>query len=938
MASSSSGPRLGTSSIPSEFSRLLPAAGGSGGDSRQLSYSDLRFLTDYEVGGGTLPGVDDSDVLDSSDADSFFGLGPGPSPQEKAALEERVRNERTREQLVWLRNSGLFLLVAGVFLLLTNVIASRSRAGDGIFTSTGKAKSSSSTSKSTSWARSTNTKPNIIFMLADDLGYNSLQYMDSTDLKHSTPFLTEMAKKGIKLTNYYAMEVCTPSRASLLTGRYPLTVGMQFNDVTLSGEWALNDTETLMPEVLQGEGYSTYMLGKWNLGHFSPRFLPTARGFDYFLGFLSGETYYWSKLCPQQTGVVDLMYADSNCYYGYDGGDMHEYSTFLYRDKAVKVIRNHDFDSKPLFMYLSFQGVHDPYHDHNQFTNGIPKDYLTDTVYNAIHTGVVGRERRQYAMSLALMDDAVKRVVKSLKQVDQLDNTILIWTSDNGGCVLTGGRNGDLRGSKGTLFEGGTKVDAFIYSPLLDEDLRGTSYSPVMHVSDWMPTLLEMAGIDYTPDSSKEFDGVSHSSNLLLGDEAVEVRSSMLYNIYTSIDGLTKNGDAWNMMSNAPLAIRSSQYKLIHAYDDGGTFSGWYSQDEKSSDDDSTLTISASCSQTDTLIGNYTMYLFDLINDPNETVNLYDNDSYADVKSDFYSELVKFAKLSREDYTTFDESSTALPAFVSANGYVVPWVTGESSGTQGTRDYWPNYCRSSSLLAPSTNDDYYGEFDQAAEDDDVALIGDDDDETLVRNDDLTDTSPTIKPSKIPSPVPSRSPNYTPEPTQVPSASPTGPTLEPTANAPQSLPTYRPSASKTTHEPTPSSDTTAIDALLAPTAPPSLPVEKPSFKPTPSPKTPNPTPSISEKTSPPTMPSVPTEKPSPTPPTVPPSLPVIDTAKPSAEPVALPTPAPPTVPPSLPVIDTAKPSSSDLVSRGASKPAKANKKSDKKNKGSNHKDV
>ena len=106
--------------------------------------------------------------------------------------------------------------------------------------------------------------PNFIFILADDLGYNSLGY-DDNDIDFATPFMTKMAKKGIILTNYYSQEVCTPARASLLTGRYPITIGMQYGDVDPSENWGLPLDETLLPEILQEEGYKTYAVGKWNL-------------------------------------------------------------------------------------------------------------------------------------------------------------------------------------------------------------------------------------------------------------------------------------------------------------------------------------------------------------------------------------------------------------------------------------------------------------------------------------------------------------------------------------------------------------------------------------------------------------------------------------------------------------------------------------------------
>jgi len=226
------------------------------------------------------------------------------------------------------------------------------------------------------------SKPNIIFALADDLGWNSMGY-ENYDLDFATPNMDKMAKKGIKMSNYYAQEGCTPSRASLMTGRYPLTIGMQYDVVTTSVAWGLPSSETTIAEVLQAKGYTTYMVGKWNLGHFHPKYLPSARGFDYFMSYQGGEVYYWSKKDPTNSLFHDLLYGTETCYAGYDGDDLKTYSTFLFRDKAVNVIKHHDYKD-PLFLYLAWQAVHDPFHDDGAYTSGVPKDYLPNHIYKKI--------------------------------------------------------------------------------------------------------------------------------------------------------------------------------------------------------------------------------------------------------------------------------------------------------------------------------------------------------------------------------------------------------------------------------------------------------------------------------------------------------------------------------------------------------------------------
>lgn len=186
-------------------------------------------------------------------------------------------------------------------------------------------------------------------------------------------------------------------------------------------------TETTLANVLKDEGYSTYMIGKWHLGHHSPRYLPTARGFDYFLGYLTGQAFHWSKRQTSYHTFHDLLYANEDCYSGYNGTDVHTYSTFFYRDKAVGVVEKHDY-TRPLFLYVGFQAVHEPFYDLYHYSNGIPKTYISDSMYDIIVSDVVGRKRRQYAMALALVDDAVADIYHAVVAAGQEDNTYFVFT------------------------------------------------------------------------------------------------------------------------------------------------------------------------------------------------------------------------------------------------------------------------------------------------------------------------------------------------------------------------------------------------------------------------------------------------------------------------------------------------------------------------------
>ena len=163
-----------------------------------------------------------------------------------------------------------------------------------------------------------------------------------------------------------------------------------------------------------------------------------------------------------------------------------------------------------MFLYFASQAVHDPFSDCSSdsfasYSVGIPQDYLSYDIFSKIKETVVGEKRRQYAMSLYLLDQSVAAIYDALDKVNQLDNTYIIFASDNGACRYSGGKNAPLRGSKGTLFEGGTKVDAFIYSPLLPTHTMGSVYNGLMHVSDWLPTILDLADIKYNPKKGINF-------------------------------------------------------------------------------------------------------------------------------------------------------------------------------------------------------------------------------------------------------------------------------------------------------------------------------------------------------------------------------------------------------------------------------------------------
>lgn len=307
-------------------------------------------------------------------------------------------------------------------------------------------------------------KPNVIYLLADDLGGNDVGWRNP-EIK--TPHLDALANGGAKLNQYYVQPVCSPTRAGLMTGRYPFRYGFQTGVVRPWADYGLPLEEQLLPQGLKGAGYETAITGKWHLGHFQPAYLPTARGFDHQYGHYNGTLDYFTH---ERDGGFDWHKDDK---VNHDEG----YSTELIGREAARLIRERD-NAKPLFLYVPFNGVHSPHQ--------IPEKYL------ALYPNLKGN-RRIYAAMTSALDDAVGAIVKALDDEKLRENTLIIFSSDNGG--PNPGKlsdNGALRDGKGSVYEGGVRVAAFATWPAKIK--AGSAIETPIHVTDWYPTLLKLAG------------------------------------------------------------------------------------------------------------------------------------------------------------------------------------------------------------------------------------------------------------------------------------------------------------------------------------------------------------------------------------------------------------------------------------------------------------
>ena len=321
-------------------------------------------------------------------------------------------------------------------------------------------------------------KPNIVMIVADDMGYQDVGFRGS-DIQ--TPNLDKLAKSGVILENHYVMSVCAPTRASLMTGRHATRTGFWRSNLNPAEKFGLSLDETLLPEMLKRNGYSTYGVGKWHCGAHTWEHTPAKRGFDTFFGlFLGSQDYFthrnerddWLDLREDYLDgngkLVDIIRSDL------DG----QYNTRLFSKKSVHMIKHHD-KTKPMFLYLAYTAPHIP----DAAPSKDIKMFATDSMTPA---------RKKYAAMVSVMDEGIGEVVSALRDKGMTDNTILVFTSDNGARFSSEGSNFPLRGGKGSVLEGGVRGVAFVNSPLLQK--TGYTNRNLHHVTDWYATFQELAG------------------------------------------------------------------------------------------------------------------------------------------------------------------------------------------------------------------------------------------------------------------------------------------------------------------------------------------------------------------------------------------------------------------------------------------------------------
>ena len=314
--------------------------------------------------------------------------------------------------------------------------------------------------------------PNILIILGDDHGYGDISAHHGPHIQ--TPNIDRIAENGMRLTQFYAnSSVCSPSRAALMTGRYPDRVGVPGVIRTYpESNWGYFSRNAItLPSMLKQKDYHTSIVGKWHLG-LEPENHPCKRGFDHFHGFLGDmmDDYYTHLRHDQNYMRKDLEVIDPR-----------GHATDLFTEWAIDVIRGHAHSSQPFFLYLAYNAPHTPIQP--------PEDWIEKVRQREPDASP---ERVKYIALVEHMDAGIGRVLDALEQTEQLANTLVIYTSDNGGQLNVGATNGALKGGKGQMYEGGIRVPTC--AMWADGIEKGQVCDNVAMLMDLFPTACEIAG------------------------------------------------------------------------------------------------------------------------------------------------------------------------------------------------------------------------------------------------------------------------------------------------------------------------------------------------------------------------------------------------------------------------------------------------------------
>ncbi|MCX6896414.1 MAG: sulfatase-like hydrolase/transferase, partial [Verrucomicrobia bacterium] len=330
-------------------------------------------------------------------------------------------------------------------------------------------------------ARATETKPNILVILADDLGYGDIEVQGGKDVP--TPNIDALAAAGVRCTSgYVSAPICGPSRAGFITGRYQTHFGFENNPrVGDENKLGLPPDQRTIADHLRTAGYATGLVGKWHQG-FSPAHVPQARGFDDYFGFLVAQHNY--LLRAEAEPQFEAAYSRNMIYRGRELQKINGYTTDLFTDEALAFMNRRA--AKPWFLYLAYNAVHTPLEILKKYGDRVP-------------AAVTDPDRRGYLSLLIGLDDSVGRIMAHLRETGRDKDTLVFFFSDNGGAgkkpflSYNTGNNAPLQGNKGQILEGGIRVPFFVSWP--GKIPAGKTYDQPVISLDIAATAVKAAGI-----------------------------------------------------------------------------------------------------------------------------------------------------------------------------------------------------------------------------------------------------------------------------------------------------------------------------------------------------------------------------------------------------------------------------------------------------------
>jgi len=349
--------------------------------------------------------------------------------------------------------------------------------------------------------------PNIVVILADDLGWNSVGYHNR---EFQTPHLDSLVADGITLNRFYVAPMCSPTRAGMMTGRYPIRYGCARAVIPPYRDFGLPTSEVTLPEMLSRLGYENRgIFGKWHLGHRRAKWHPMARGFTHFHGHYNGAIDYFEL---SRDGVRDW-------HIGYDAAPQQGYATDLIAEAAAQWIQQSATSNAPYFCYVPFNAPHSPYQ--------APAKAIERYGNSTEETGRKASRREIYKAMIGRMDEGIGQILKAIEASGESDNTIVWFFSDNGGVGNLRGINKPLRGSKLTVFEGGIRVPACVRWPA--KIGAGRSTDVVCGYIDLLPTLVAIAGGQSAELADKPIDGIDLTSVLTQAETTTASRPWFSY-------------------------------------------------------------------------------------------------------------------------------------------------------------------------------------------------------------------------------------------------------------------------------------------------------------------------------------------------------------------------------------------------------------------------